>query len=299
MLPVLLSAKQGQHSHETPALVRAAAAALADDGQPLSLVAAKTGTSVRSVQRWKKRALSSGSVQDAPRSGRPLTTDSATDAQIVAAAEADPFAPNKRLRNDLALDVSEATIQRRLDAAGLPSCIAAQKRHYTAEERRKRLSFAHGYANWTPEQWERVIFSDEKTFEGAGRHRKQRVHRPPNSRFDRRYTTHTRIFAPSCHVFATFCCRGPGEVAIYEGKLDGPALKKLLDQALLKTAKQYYGNEEWWLVHDNSPPFKSNVVRTWLHNNGIQLLDWPPTSPDLNRERMATSREVDGCAAPT
>ena len=39
----------------------------------------------------------------------------------------------------------------------------------------------------------------------------------------------------------------------------------------------------WWLLHDNDPGrHNSNVVKTWLHNNGISLLDFPPYSPDLN-----------------
>jgi hypothetical protein len=28
--------------------------------------------------------------------------------------------------------------------------------------------------------------------------------------------------------------------------------------------------------------FKSRVVQTWLHNRAINVLDWPPYSPDLN-----------------
>lgn len=33
---------------------------------------------------------------------------------------------------------------------------------------------------------------------------------------------------------------------------------------------------------DNAPQHKSVLVRTWLFNHGIQCLDFPPYSPDLN-----------------
>ena len=33
---------------------------------------------------------------------------------------------------------------------------------------------------------------------------------------------------------------------------------------------------------DNAPQHKSVLVRTWLFNHGIQCLDSPPYSPDLN-----------------
>jgi hypothetical protein len=40
--------------------------------------------------------------------------------------------------------------------------------------------------------------------------------------------------------------------------------------------------EEWWFVHDNSKPFKSEEVRIWLHNHGVHVIDFPARSPDLN-----------------
>jgi uncharacterized coiled-coil protein SlyX len=40
--------------------------------------------------------------------------------------------------------------------------------------------------------------------------------------------------------------------------------------------------EEWWFLQDNAPQHKSSLVRSWLFNNGIQCIDFPPYSPDLN-----------------
>jgi hypothetical protein len=99
------------------------------------------------------------------------------------------------------------------------------------------------------------------------------------------HTRHRIIFAPSCHIFACFCARGPGLIEIYEGKLDGKALCELLKKTVLQTAKTYFDvsrAEDWWFQHDNSPPFKSDIVQHWIHNHGIHLLQFPPNSPDLN-----------------
>jgi hypothetical protein len=268
---------------------RIAVATLIADGQSVSAAAAKAAASPSAVRRWSKRLAANGSADDAPRAGRPRKTDALADGAIVRAAELDPFASNKAIRATLVLPVSEQTISRRLDAAGLPSCFAAQKIHYTDAQRRQRLSFAHGYERWTAEQWERVIFSDEVTIEGRGRYRHQRVRRPDGHRFDPQYTQHAHIYAPSTHVFASFCSRGPGLCLTYEGKLDGKALLELLKGTVIPTADDYYqtdptqpGHEQWWFQHDNSPPFKSRVVQQWLHNKAINVLDFPPRSPDLN-----------------
>jgi transposase len=247
------------------------------------------GTSVSTTRRWSKRLRETGSADDNPRSGRPRKTTPLDDAAIVRASELNHRASNKAIRHQLHLPISENTVGRRLDAAGLPSCIAANKIQYTDKERRKRLSFAHGYEHWTAEDWEKLIISDEVTIEGEGRKRHQRVRRPAGHRFDPEYTVHTQIYAPSRHLFACFCSRGPGYCKMYEGKLDGKALKGLLERTLLETARDYYqtdplkpGHEQWWFQHDNSPPFRSRKVQNWLHNNGINVLDFPPRSPDLN-----------------
>jgi len=284
-LPILQKAFELATSSRAPPLARAAAAILSTTGFSTLQAAALSGTSPSTVMRWKKHAREAGDVEDAPRSGRPKLTTPLEDGAILRASELNHFASNKMIRHQLALSVSEDTIGRRLDAAGLPSRIAANKIHYSDDERRKRLSFAHGYEAWTAEQWERVIFSDEVTIEGEGRKRHQRVRRPEGHRFDPEYSVHTQIYAPSQHIFACFCSRGPGFCEMYEGKLDGKALKGLLARTLLETAGDYYDmehGEHWWLVHDNSPQFKSREVQTWLHNNGISVLDFPPRSPDLN-----------------
>ena len=288
-LSIVVAAKEKAVSSHLSPIQRIVVATLVADGQPVSAAAAKADTSPSAVRRWSKRLEDTASADDAPRSGRPRKTDALADGAIVRASELDPFASNKVIRATLVLPVSETTISRRLDAAGLPSHIAAQKRHYTDKQRRQRLSFARGYQHWTAEQWERVIFSDEKTFEGTGRRRQQRVRRPAGHRFDPQYTRHATIYSPSTHIFACFCSRGPGFCEQYEGKLKGKALRGLLDRTLIETADDYYqtdplqpGHEQWWFVHDNSPPFKSRQVQTWIHNHSINVLDFPPNSPDLN-----------------
>ena len=39
---------------------------------------------------------------------------------------------------------------------------------------------------------------------------------------------------------------------------------------------------QWWFQQDNDPKHTSRLVQEWLKTNGIDVLDWPPYSPDLN-----------------
>ena len=35
-------------------------------------------------------------------------------------------------------------------------------------------------------------------------------------------------------------------------------------------------------MQDNAPIHTAEIIKNWLRDNGIQVLDWPPYSPDLN-----------------
>lgn len=35
-------------------------------------------------------------------------------------------------------------------------------------------------------------------------------------------------------------------------------------------------------MQDNAPIYGAKKVRKWFENNGIEVMDWPPYSPDLN-----------------
>ena len=289
VLPVVRKAKMKSPGRSAPTVSRIALAVLVENGQTVKDAAAMTGTSLSTARKWNKRLREDGSADDKPRSGRPRKTSKLDDAAIIRASELDHFKLAKDIRDQLVLPISDDTVARRLDAADLMSHIAARKRHYTDDQRRKRLWFARKYLHWTAEQWERVIFSDEVTVEGDGRRRHIRVRRPEGHRFDPEYTVHSRIFTPSTHWLACFCSRGPGFCESYRGKLDGKALKELLQRTIPETAADYYqtdptkpGFEPWWLLHDHSPQFKGGKVQTWLHNNGINCIEWPSYSPDLN-----------------
>ena len=67
--------------------------------------------------------------------------------------------------------------------------------------------------------------------------------------------------------------------------MNGKLLQSILGSHLIESAKLHFDVEHaeaWWFLQDNDPKHRSTIVRTWLFNHGIQLIDFPPYSPDLN-----------------
>lgn len=270
---------------------------LQKEGHDESYIAQRIPCDVRTVRHW----LNHSDVQDEPRPGRPRLTDEATDTALAFVSRVEPFATPRQLKRKLQLDVSVDTIDRRLIEAGLPGRVARHVFQLTDEHKRQRLSFARGYEHKSEEDWLDVLFADIKTFTGEGSRGQVWVRRPVGEAANPEYSVPHKPHPVSVPAWGCFSAKGPGYMAMFEGSLDAAGLRDIFRDYLLPTVGKHFGEgAEWWLLHDNDPGrHKSRVLKTFMHNNYIRPLDFPPYSPDLNpienvwREmelRMASTR---------
>ena len=141
--------------------------------------------------------------------------------------------------------------------------MARHKRDYSKAEVRKRLAFAEGYAGWTKEQWEKVLFNDEKCFCGEGFCGRMWVRREKSTALEPQYTVHKTAHPVKVNVWACFCASGQGDCYILNENLDAKLMKKILSEHLLPSAELHFSfdpPEQWYLLHDNDKKFKSRLV---------------------------------------
>src|SRR5262245_46898689 len=55
----------------------------------------------------------------------------------------------------------------------------------------------------------------------------------------------------------------------------------ILETQLLPAAQSMYGSN-WHLQQDNDPKYTSCVAKDFISKNGVQTINWPSNSPDLN-----------------
>jgi transposase/uncharacterized coiled-coil protein SlyX len=240
---------------------------------------------VRSVRHWLNHYEKHHNVDDEHRSGRKRKTTATEDEKIEQEAKRTKFTTPRRIRRKLGLNVSSRTIDRRLIEVGLFGRVARHKKKFTEEETRKRLSFAEGYLNWTPAQWMKVMFADEKIFWGEGFWGQVFVRRPKGEADNPDYCVDQDPHPVKVNVWGCFCGKGLGYCYIFNENMDGTLLKGILGTHLVESAELHYDvdhAEAWWFLQDNDPKHKSSLVHTWLFNHGIQCIDFPTYSPDLN-----------------
>jgi hypothetical protein len=233
------------------------------------------------VNHWITHHAQHGTVKDNSRSGSSRQSDENTNINIALTADVEKLITPKEIKHKLDLDVSTRTVRRRLDEAGLKGRVSRKEYPFTPAQLQKRLSFARGYLNWTEDQWGTVVFSDE-THIHLGQHGQVWVQRPPGHAFDFEYMSNKIPHAERVSVWGCFSRSGVGDIDIFTDMLDARMMKAILNDHLLQSARRLFPATHWWFLQDNDPKHRSRLVRKWLFTKGVQCIDFPPYSPDLN-----------------
>ena len=171
------------------------------------------------------------------------------------------------------------------------SRIAKNKPLLTKIHIQKRLAFAKKYAHWKPEDWRKVMWSDESNFE-INYESQKRVRRPPYCKasgssvgdpYQLKYLKKTVKHPPKIMCWAAFTGEA-GRGSLYFLKHNTTLrseeyLEKILKDKLIDTMEIHGATH---FVQDGASVHTAKIVKEWLAANRIQYFNWPPQSPDLN-----------------
>ena len=79
-----------------------------------------------------------------------------------------------------------------------------------------------------------------------------------------------------------FSASGPGKLVKIEGKMDAAKYREILEENLLKSARDLGLGRRFIFQQDNDPKHTAKATLEWLKNKKVNVLEWPSQSPDLN-----------------
>ncbi|GFU61519.1 transposable element Tcb1 transposase [Trichonephila clavipes] len=180
------------------------------------------------------------------------------------------------------VSVCPRTVRGRLLEIGLRGCKARPKPLLTQFQRKRRLTWAMKHSLWTIKDWEKVIFSGESQFCISGNQSSAYVRRRTHEEFSPQCLKPTVKYLTKVMVWGCMSSHGVGRLHIVSGTVKAMDYIEILQNKLLPTARDFFGNQSWIFQDDNVPWHRAKVVQKRLKDNTVNRMNWPGQSPDLN-----------------
>lgn len=238
-----------------------------------------------------KKFQQTGSTENLPRSGRPQKLTDADKRQLIRTARKERRTPLAEIGNELGFDVSDTTIRHVLSSAGYHRRVARKVPYLNKRHRAARLAWAKLFRSFSPQNWQKIIWSDESyIYLGEDRGRIYVTRRADEVYLEECLVPTFKQSPIRVMVWGCIMGRKKGPLVVLDypgGKGGGMNSTRYCEQVLNAVLKHFYteAKQEHGQVkfqQDNARCHVSKSTKKWLDDNCISLFPHPPNSPDLS-----------------
>ena len=248
-----------------------------------SAIAERIKRSKSLVTNVLKRRIEDTTAQQKVKLGRKFKTTPRQDRQLMLTILRNRSLPaNHHLRSSGVL-LSRWTVMRRIRKFNL-RCRVAVQNVLNNRQRLRRVEFARRNIQ---RNWNNIIFSDECviTLKKGKKVGQLHVYR----RNGERLLLQTSIKIPevrvqgSATIWGCFSSAGFGCMEGFEGTMNSNHyVMNTLPNYLIPSIHLLHPEGRYIFQQDNASPHTARITREWLQENNVEVLEWPPYSPDLN-----------------
>ena len=268
-------------------LDRGRAIALILQGQSQCDVAQQFGVHESTISRLVQRFRATGRLTDRPRSGCPRVTTQCQDRLIrLVHLRNRLWTATETAREVIGTHghcVCPRTVRNRLREFDLRPRHPYVGPNLKPRRRPRHMQWlrAHAPNRFRLADWRRVMFSDESRFSLQRSDRRQRVYWRLGERYSDACVREVDRFGGggSVMVWGGISHGMKTPLVVIQGNLTAVRYR---DQVLMPHVLPLDNAHYLMFQHDNTKPHVARVCRDFLNQNNVQVLDWPPYSPDLN-----------------
>jgi transposase len=242
-------------------------------------IADKLDVSPKAVRSVIRRYRKMGQTSNRPGQGRKRKLSREEERSIMQKADREKSAETiaTQISKKRKKSISEHTVRRVLKRRRHKYLTKIEREDLTEVQMERRLAFAEKRIN---DNWRKVLFSDEKTFElQTGPHK---CWENPAKRKVRR----VKRWPKKIHVWGGIGYWWQTKLYFFEQNLDGELYRKILNKCLPPAYTPKCParlRDAWVLVQDNDPKHTAGATRDLLDEIAPdRISDWPSKSPDFN-----------------
>ncbi len=226
------------------------------------------------ILKWK----TFGTTRTLPRAGRPAKLSYRGRRALVREVKNPKItvAELQRCIREMGESCRKSTSTAALHQSGLYGRVARRKPLLSARHMKARMEDSKMVTN-------KILWSDETKIELFGLNSKWYVWRKPGTAHHLSNTVPTvKHGGGSIMLWGCFSAAGTGRLVAIEGKMNAAKYRDILDENLLQSAQDLRLGRRFTFQQDNDPKHTAKIMKEWLHNNSVTVLEWPSQSPDLN-----------------
>lgn len=188
------------------------------------------------------------------------------------------------LQDSHGVQVSRWTVMRELKRHNIISCRKKKRAWLSKAHMAARLMFAREHKDWTVHDWAKVLWSDEKRFDLQRGDGPKRCFRERGAPLRERDCQGKKAHGGGgIMVWGCIGRLGVGRMVLLEGSVTAEAYIRKCGPSIMHSMIQVgMGTEDGVFMQDNATPHIARSSMEWFAEEGINLLKWPPRSPDMN-----------------
>ncbi|GFV35947.1 transposable element Tcb2 transposase [Trichonephila clavipes] len=179
--------------------------------------------------------------------------------------------------------ISATTVRNRLHNAGLYARRPVVCVPLNGRQRRNRLCWAREHVSWTQQQWASVLFTDESRFTMESDSGRLLIWREQRTRYHQSNTVERHSYrGGGILVWAGISLGGHTDLHVFHGgTVTGLRYRDEILDPYVRPYAAAIGND-FILMDDNARPHRARIVEEYLEDHGLERMEWPARSPDLN-----------------
>lgn len=247
----------------------------------------QTGISRSTIESVVKKFKKFGSVVDLPGRGRKRKTSKTDDRAILLAVKSDrkisAVQVARRLRESANVNITAQTVRNRLHESNFNSRIARKKPFLHKRHIDARLKFAQAHISKPISFWKKILWSDESKFNLQSSDGPTKVWRQTGEAYRLSCMRGTVKFGGgNVMVWGSMAANGVGRLEFIDTTMNAQLYCQILDDHLFQSADKLSMPPDFIFQQDNDPKHTAKLTKAYFEENGVQVLDWPAQSPDLN-----------------